>query len=94
MRHSAIDLAEAGREMGRFDSRVWLGSIDLPFAVVVTTKDEAVPVYKQRAMAEACRARVFEVPLRHIELVGRADLFNPALLEAISAVESSVAQAA
>jgi len=94
MRHSATDMAEAGRELGRFDSRPWLGSIDLPFATVITTRDEAVPEYKQRALAEACRAQVFEVPLRHMDIVTRADLYNPVLLRSLDAVRSSVAQAA
>jgi hypothetical protein len=94
MRHSASDLAEAGRELGRFDSRPWLGSSELPFAVVVTTSDEAVPVSKQRELAEACRAQVFEVPIRHLEIVTKADRYNPMLLEALSAIRSRVAVAA
>jgi 3-oxoadipate enol-lactonase len=94
MRHSASDLAEAGRELGRFDSRPWLGSIDLPFAVVITTRDEAVPVYKQRALAQACRAQVFEAPISHMEIVTRAEDYNPALLQALESLRSRVAQAA
>jgi 3-oxoadipate enol-lactonase len=94
MRHSATDLAEAGRELGRFDSRPWLGSADLPFAVVITTRDEAVPVYKQRALAEACRAQVFEAPISHMEIVTRAGDYNPALLEALDSLRARVAQTA
>jgi 3-oxoadipate enol-lactonase len=94
MRHSATDLAEAGRELGRFDSRPWLGSIDLPFAVVITTRDEAVPVYKQRELAEASRGEVFEVPMRHMEIVTGAAEYNPKLLQALDAVRSQVAQPA
>jgi 3-oxoadipate enol-lactonase len=95
MRHSASDIAEAGRELGRFDSRPWLPSIDtLPFAVVVTTNDEAVPVSKQRELADACRAQVFEVPIRHMEIVPKADRYNPVLLEALSALRSRLAAAA
>lgn len=94
MRHSTSDLAEAGRELGRFDSRPWLGSIDLPFAVVVTTRDEAVPVSRQRELAEACRALVFEAPTRHMEIVTRAHEYNPALLQALDALRSRVAAAA
>ena len=56
-RHSARDIAEAGRELGRFDSRPWLGSVDVPAAVVITTRDEAVSPRKQRELAEARRAR-------------------------------------
>lgn len=95
MRHSASDLAEAGRELGRFDSRPWLGSIDtLSFAVLITTNDEAVPVSRQRELAAACRAQVFQAPIRHMEIVNRADRYNPALLQALSAVRSPLAAAA
>ena len=94
MRHSAADLAEAGRELGRFDSRPWLGSINLPFAVVITTRDEAVPVEKQRALADACRAQVFEAPIRHMEITTRGADYNPALLDALESLRSRVAQAA
>jgi 3-oxoadipate enol-lactonase len=94
MRHSPLDLAEAGRELGRFDSRPWLGGTSLPFAVVITTRDEAVPVPKQRALAEACRAQVFEAPTSHMEIVTGADLYNPALLEALGALRASLAEAA
>ena len=94
MRHSAVDLAEAGRELGRFDSRPWLGSIDLPFAMVLTSRDDAVSPRKQRALAEACRAEVFEVPIRHMDIVGRADLYNPALVQALQSLRAGVAQAA
>ena len=42
-RHSARDIAEAGRELGRFDSRPWLRPFGFPTAVVLTTEDDAVP---------------------------------------------------
>jgi pimeloyl-ACP methyl ester carboxylesterase len=86
MRHSARDIAEAGRELGRFDSRPWLGSVTLPTAVLVTTRDELVPVRNQRALAEASRARVLEAPVTHLEVGSRGDRYNPALIEAIAAV--------
>ena len=88
MRHSARDLAEAGRELGRFDSRPWLGSVPVPVAVVVTTRDELVPVDKQRELAAAARAPVFEAPLRHLEVGSRGQDYNPQLLAALSAVSS------
>jgi pimeloyl-ACP methyl ester carboxylesterase len=88
MRHLARDIAEAGRELGRFDSRPWLPSVEVPFAVVITTRDEAVPVYKQRELAAAARAQVFEAPITHLEVVSRADAFNPPLLRALEALLS------
>ena len=49
MRHSARDIAEAGRELGRFDSRPWLRPLPIPSAVVLTTRDGAVSPGKQDA---------------------------------------------
>lgn len=86
MRHSARDLAEAGRELGRFDSRPWLGSVDVPAASVITTKDRSVPPRKQRELAAAIGGPVFEVAIDHLELSLRADEYNRALLQALAAV--------
>jgi 3-oxoadipate enol-lactonase len=86
MRHSAHDIAEAGRELGRFDSRPWLGSVDVPCAVVVTTRDEAVSPRRQRELAVAARARVFEAPITHMQIAVAPGHYNPALLDALEAV--------
>jgi pimeloyl-ACP methyl ester carboxylesterase len=40
-RGSSVDLAEAGRELGRFDASPWIGSLAAPAAVIVT--GEATP---------------------------------------------------
>src|SRR5579859_2682975 len=85
-RHSPSDLAEAGRELGRFDSRPWLHRLTTPTAVVITTRDDAVPVHKQRELAAAASAQVFESPIRHLEIVTRAGVYNPALLAALESV--------
>jgi pimeloyl-ACP methyl ester carboxylesterase len=87
MRHSARDVAEAGRELGRFDSRSWLGSVNVPAAVVVTSKDSAVSPRKQRELAGALHASLFEAPIDHLEVTTRGDLYNGPLLEAIRSVE-------
>jgi 3-oxoadipate enol-lactonase len=86
MRHSARDLAEAGRELGRFDSRPWLSAVDVPAAAVITTKDNSVSPRKQRELAEAIGAEVFEVPIDHLEVTTRSDEYNAALLQALDAV--------
>jgi 3-oxoadipate enol-lactonase len=89
MRHSARDVAEAGRELGRFDSRPWLSSVKPPIAVVITTRDEAVPVPKQRELAAAAGGPVFEAPIRHMEITTHARDYNPVLLDALEAVRSA-----
>jgi pimeloyl-ACP methyl ester carboxylesterase len=90
MRHSARDIAEAGRELGRFDSCPWAGSVRIPTAVVVTTRDGAVRPSKQHELASAFRATVFEAPIRHLEISTHAREYNRPLLEAIAAVTRDV----
>jgi 3-oxoadipate enol-lactonase len=85
-RHNPKDTAEAGRELGRFDSRPWLSSIRVPASIVLTSRDSAVSPAKQRELANALGARVFEVPLDHLQLTSRPDEYNAALVEAIAAV--------
>jgi 3-oxoadipate enol-lactonase len=88
LRQSSRDLAEAGRELGRFDSRPWLSSVKAPSAVVLTTRDTAVSPTKQRELASALRAQVFEAPIQHLEITTKAPRYNPALLGALAAVGS------
>jgi pimeloyl-ACP methyl ester carboxylesterase len=52
-RGSARDLAEAGRELGRFDGRGWAGELPHPRSVLVMTRDRLVMPRKQRALATA-----------------------------------------
>lgn len=88
MRHNARDIAEAGRELGRFDSRPWLGSVEGRSAVVLTSRDEAVSPRKQHDLAAALGAEIFEVPITHLEITTAARTYNPALLQAIAAVSA------
>ncbi len=86
LRHSARDIVEAGRELGRFDSRGWLPSVSPEVAVVITTKDELVPPTRQRQLAEAAGGPVFEAACNHMEVISRARVYNPALLQGIASV--------
>ncbi len=88
MRHSAREIAEAGRELGRFDSRPWLGTVMSPVAVLITNRDQVVPVRKQRELAEAAGGPVFESPIDHLDIVTRADDYNEFLLKALDSVSS------
>lgn len=89
-RGSARDIAEAGREMERFDSRPWLRPLKVPSAMVITTRDEAVSPRKQRELAAALGAKVFEAALRHNDLPFLSGQYNPALLDALAAVRETV----
>jgi 3-oxoadipate enol-lactonase len=86
LRHSARDIAEAGRELGRFDSRPWLRRLNVPTAVVLTSQDDAVAPRKQRELAAVLEAPTFEAPINHLEIMTRPERYNPALLEALQSV--------
>jgi 3-oxoadipate enol-lactonase len=86
MRHQARDVAQAGRELGRFDSRPWLRPLGVPAAVVVTSRDTAVGPLNQRQLAQALGAPVFEAAIDHLEVADRNADYNPALLSAVAAV--------
>ena len=87
MRHEARDVAAAGRELGRFDSRPWLAPLARPAtAMVLTTRDQMVAPAKQRELAQASGAQVFEVDIDHLEVADRSDVYNPALISAVAAV--------
>jgi 3-oxoadipate enol-lactonase len=86
MRHSVPNLVEAGRELGRFGSRSWLAPLPIPTAVVLTSRDDAVPPRKQHELADALGAQVFEAPINHLEITTNGAVYNPVLLKALSAV--------
>jgi pimeloyl-ACP methyl ester carboxylesterase len=95
MRHTVRDIVEAGRELGRFDSRPWLGGLQVPMSAIVTSRDTLVPVRKQRELAEAAGGASREVAIDHLEVTTRADEFNQVLLEAVRAAgDARVAEAA
>jgi 3-oxoadipate enol-lactonase len=78
---------EAGLSLARFDASAWIGQVDVPHAVVVTTQDAAVVAARQRRMAAALpAASVHEARVDHTGCVTRPAVFVPALLEAIGSV--------
>lgn len=92
-RGSARDIAEAGRELGRFDSRPWLRSVEAPVAVVVNTRDQTLAVNKQRELAAGVDGPSFEFDGDHMAVVGQGRRYAETLLEAIAAVRGDRAAA-
>jgi 3-oxoadipate enol-lactonase len=85
-RHDWLAVLEAGRELGRFDSRSWLGSVDVPTAVVATLEDEVVPIERQMAMVTTLEgASVHPIDAGHAACY-RPDVFVPALIAACRSV--------
>ena len=64
-RATARDLVAAGRALSRYDARPWVGQLDMPAAMLVTTRDRLVRPAKQRELAEALRAFVLEIDADH-----------------------------
>lgn len=93
-RGSARDVAEAGRELGRFDSSPWLPQLRQPGAVVLTSRDRLVPPAHQRALAAALRVSPYEVAADHDACARAAPAFNAALLQALGGLQSAAARSA
>ena len=85
-RGSARDIAEAGRELGRFDSSSWVGQLPQPAAVVVMTRDRLVPPERQRALAEQLGVAPLLLDADHDACSTRPAAFRSALLSALAAV--------
>jgi pimeloyl-ACP methyl ester carboxylesterase len=93
-RGSARDMAEAGRELGRFDSSGWVGALPQPAAVVLTARDRLVPPRKQRALADALGVEPHVIEADHDACAREAAAFNRVLLEALAAVRKREARSA
>jgi len=73
--------------LGQFTSHEWVGAIDVPSAVVITTRDRLVSPSRQRKLAQAIPgATVHEADTDHAACVLGAGCFVPALVEACSSV--------
>ncbi|MGI8535868.1 MAG: alpha/beta fold hydrolase [Mycobacteriales bacterium] len=82
-RGSARDLAEAGRELGRFDSSSWVAELAQPASVLVMTRDRLVPPAKQRALAALLEVEPLLVDADHDACSTRPAVFVAALLTAL-----------
>ena len=84
---SAWSMPAVLEQLGRFNSAPWVGDIDVPTSVVVTTRDRTIPARRQLRLAESIEgAEVFVVEGGHASLVLRADRFGPALRAAAGSV--------
>jgi pimeloyl-ACP methyl ester carboxylesterase len=86
-RHDFRGLMEAGASIGTFTSHGWIGEVDVPTAVVVTTADGKVPPVRQAKLAAAIPgAVVFEVDGDHHVCSRQPQQFVPGLLAACDSV--------
>jgi 3-oxoadipate enol-lactonase len=85
-------VTSAGAVISRFDSRPWIGTVNVPTSVVVTKRDRLIPAERQRALARLIPdATVYEADAGHASCVLNAAEFRPALLAGCASVTSRLA---
>jgi pimeloyl-ACP methyl ester carboxylesterase len=93
--HDPASVIQATHALSGFASHDWIGKVDVPTSVIITTRDELVPVERQAKLAASIPgAEVFEVDGDHGACVGRTDLFIPALIAACHSVERRMDESA
>ena len=91
-RNDPAALLEGFPALRRFDSRAWIGGVDVPTAVVVTARDRVVPPGRQLGLAAAIdHSRTWRINGDHTACVTRPDEFVPDLLDACGWVVSASA---
>jgi pimeloyl-ACP methyl ester carboxylesterase len=90
--HDPASVVQASHALTRFASHDWIGQVDVPTAVIVTTRDELVPSERQRKLAASIPgAVVWEVEGDHSACIAAAHRFVPALVEACRSVDRRAA---
>jgi pimeloyl-ACP methyl ester carboxylesterase len=84
-RHDLVKLMEAGQAIGSYNARRWIGEIDVPTTVLITTRDRAVSPAEQHRLVDAIPgAEAQLLDDGHIACAKRE--FGPALLRAVDSV--------
>jgi 3-oxoadipate enol-lactonase len=85
--HDWPAIIEAGRQIGRFDSRSWTADISVPTTVIATGDDEVVPFRRQLALAESISgATLRRIPGRHAVCTVAPELFTHNLVAACTEI--------
>lgn len=88
---SAWAVGQAVASIGRHNSKAWLGRVDVPTAVVVTTRDHVIPPVRQhRVAARIPGATTHEADCGHAGCVMEAEAFVPVLREAVDVTQARV----
>ncbi len=65
-RHDVRMLTDAARSIGRFDSRAWIGDVDVPTAVLRTNRDRLVDPESQTELAALAHAHIVDHDHGHL----------------------------
>lgn len=74
-RNDISQVIHAGRSLGQYDARQFADRLGIPSASLITTRDRLVRPSKQRALANALRAHIVEVPDDHLVSMTSPDEF-------------------
>lgn len=82
-------VAQAVAAIGRHHSTPWLSRIDMPTAVLIPRQDKVIPPSRQLAVARRIPgATIHDIDAGHVCCVLEAEVFVPALLEAVNTVNA------
>ncbi|HXY28999.1 MAG TPA: alpha/beta hydrolase [Acidimicrobiales bacterium] len=88
-RSDLVKLIEAAQALVRYSADDWIGEVDVPTAVIMTTEDRLVPPsWQQKLAAGVPGARVYEIDADHPVGVREPERFVPVLLGACMEVSS------
>jgi hypothetical protein len=85
-RGSPTDLAGAGRALATYDGRPLALDVDVPCAVVVTTRDQLVRAEKQYELADALDADILTLDGDHFAPFTKGPAFAKAITGAVNRV--------
>ena len=84
-RHDLVKVMEAGQAIGSYNARRWIGEVDVPTTVVVTSRDRAVSPAEQHRLCDAIPGAECQLlDDGHIACAKRE--FGPALVRAVDSV--------
>jgi 3-oxoadipate enol-lactonase len=84
-------ILEAGKAIGEFSSSEWIVSVDVPTSVIITMRDNVVPLRRQVKLFEWIPdAEPYRVDAAHDAIVSSAGRFVPQLLRALASVTARI----
>lgn len=90
-RTSMTTVAAAVVAVSKFTSHTWIGEVDVPVSIVVTTRDTVVPTSRQLRLAQSIpHARVITIEGDHGVCIREPGLFTEKLLQACLAIGPAV----
>ena len=85
-RGDPLAIVQAGRALSRYDARPWAGSLSVPAAALITTRDHLVLPHKQLELARALDAAIVEMDADHLAAWEQPGVFGATTLALVDRV--------